>query len=83
MLVYIKVNKKNKSKHDLIGMVITEKDKKRSYRSEDDNLTQKEADLLLKNSNFAKQPPKENNIPIIQNQNHLINHNYMFKHFFN
>lgn len=46
-------------------MVITEKDKKRSYRSDDDNLTQKEADLLLKNSNFAKQPPKENNIPII------------------
>lgn len=48
--------KNNRSKHDLIGMTITEKDKTKSYTPEDDDLTQEEANKLLNNNNFAKPP---------------------------
>ena len=55
--------KRNMSKHDLIGMIISEKSKKIIYTQENDDLTKEEANELLKNNNFAKQT--ENNIPNI------------------
>ena len=35
-------------------MMITEKDKRKLYTIEDDDLSQEEANLLLKNNNFSK-----------------------------
>ena len=55
--------RRNMSKHDLIGMIISEKSKKIIYTQENDDLTKEEANELLKNNNFAKQT--ENNIPNI------------------
>ena len=42
------------SKVDLIDMIITEKNKKTTYTQEDDDLSNKKANELLKNNNFAK-----------------------------
>ena len=46
--------KRNMSKVDLIDMTITEKNKKTTYTQEDDDLSNKKANELLKNNNFAK-----------------------------
>ena len=55
--------KKNRSKHDLIDLIIIEKNIEIRHRPEDD-LTQEVANELLENSKFVKQTLKENNIPI-------------------
>ena len=52
-------DKKNRSKHDLIDMAITERDQTKLYKPDGDNLIQEEANLLLKNSNFAKHSTKK------------------------
>ena len=54
--------RRNMSKHDLIDMIITKKSRKMIYTRENDGLTTEEANELLKDSNFAKQTLKENNI---------------------
>ena len=38
------------SKHDLVDMIITEKNKKIVYSQEDDDLSKEEANNLLKNN---------------------------------
>ena len=48
------------SKHDLIDMSITGKNKKITYTEENDELTKEEANKLLKNNNFTKKILKEN-----------------------
>ena len=53
--------RRNMSKHDLIGMIISEKSKKIIYTQENDDLTKEESNELLENNNFAKET--ENNIP--------------------
>ena len=52
--IYTRVKKNNRSKYDLIDMIITEKDISKKYSPEDDHLTQEEAQNLLNNNNFAK-----------------------------
>ena len=52
--IYTRVKKKNRSKYDLIDMIITEKDISKKYSPEDDDLRQEEAQKLLNNNNFAK-----------------------------
>ena len=42
------------SKHDLIDMIITEKNKKIVYSWEDDDLWKEKANELLKNNSFIK-----------------------------
>ena len=54
--------RRNMSKNDLIDMVITEKSKKIIHTQENDELTRKKANELLRNKNFARQELKENNI---------------------
>lgn len=39
-------------------MIITERNKTKLYKSEDDDLIQEEANLLLKNCNFVKHSTK-------------------------
>lgn len=39
-------------------MIITERNKTKLYKSEDDDLIQEEANLLLKNSTFVKHSTK-------------------------
>ena len=46
--------RRNMSKHDLIDMIITEKNKKIVYSQEDDDLSKEKANELLKNNNFLK-----------------------------
>lgn len=60
--------KQNRSKHDLIDMIITERNKAKLHQPENDDLIQEEANLLLKNSNFAKHSKKENNNLIISSE---------------
>ena len=48
----------NISKHDLIDMIISEKDNRKLYIVEDDDLSQEEANLLLKNDNHLKYKQK-------------------------
>ena len=50
------------SKHDLIDMIITARSKKVIYTRGNYDLTKEEANELLKNTNFATQELKENNI---------------------
>ena len=57
MQIFTKAKKK-RSKHDLIDMIITERNKTKLYKSEDDDLIQEEANLLLKNSTFVKHSTK-------------------------
>ena len=52
--------RRNMSKHDLIDMSITGKNKKITYTEENDELTKEEANKLLKNNNFTKKILKEN-----------------------
>ena len=46
--------RRNMSKHDLIDMIITEKNKKIVYSWEDDDLWKEKANELLKNNSFIK-----------------------------
>ena len=51
--------RRNISKHDLIDMIITGKNKKIAYSQKDDNLSKEKANELLKNNNFAKKELKD------------------------
>ena len=48
--------KKNRSKYDLIDMIISEKNKTKPISPEDDDFTLEEATKLLNNNRFAKLP---------------------------
>ena len=62
------------SKHDLIDMSITGKNKKITYTEENDELTKEEANKLLKNNNFTKKILKENINSINSPQTKTIKH---------
>ena len=66
--------RKNMSKHDLIDMSITGKNKKITYTEENDELTKEEANKLLKNNNFTKKILKENINSINSPQTKTIKH---------
>ena len=60
--------RRNMSKHDLIDMIITEKNKKIVYSQEDDDLSEEEVNNLLKNNNYTP-----NTTPEIKPKPKLLN----------
>ena len=66
--------RRNMSKHDLIDMSITGKNKKITYTEENDELTKEEANKLLKNNNFTKKILKENINSINSPETETIKH---------
>ena len=64
------------SKHDLIDMSITGKNKKITYTEENGELTKEEANKLLKNNNFRKKILKENINSINSPKTKTIKHWY-------
>ena len=60
--------RRNMSKHDLIDMIITEKNKKIVYSHEDDDLSEEEANNLLKNNKYTP-----NTTPKIKPKPKLLN----------
>ena len=69
--------KVNRSKQELIDIIITEKNMEARYRPED-YLTKEEASEILENSNFAKLPLKENIKPINPPEIKIIKNSYNF-----
>ena len=60
--------RRNMSKHDLIDMIITEKNKKIVYSQEDDDLSEEEVNNLLKNNKCTR-----NTTPEIKPKPKLLN----------
>ena len=60
--------RRNMSKHDLIDMIITEKNKKIVYSQEDDDLSEEEVNNLLKNNKYTP-----NTTPEIKPKPKLLN----------
>ena len=60
--------RRNMSKHDLIDMIITEKNKKNVYSQEDDDLSEEEVNNLLKNNKYTP-----NTTPEIKPKPKLLN----------
>ena len=60
--------RRNMSKHDLIDMIITEKNKKIVYSQEDDDLSEEEVNNLLKNNKYTP-----NTTPEIKAKPKLLN----------